>query len=119
MPPLVSVFNDKITSISIQFLNAGGGNVAAPAGDTLSAVSSAPGSLSATIGGTATAPLLVLTPLVRAGTGYTVTVSDSLGVTPAAITVDITPDPAVPAQLQLIYTLPTTVPQPIPSAPGP
>ncbi len=111
------LLNNKVTSINLVFENATGAVVSAPAGDSFSAVSSAPTSLGAAMAGNATSPVLVLTPLVQAGTGYTVTVTDTKGIAPSVFTFNITPDPSIATQLVLGFV--NAVAQPIPAAPGP
>ncbi len=117
----ISILNDKITTLFVNFQNPTGGSATAPSGDSYTAVSSAPASLSAAIGGTSTFPTLVLTPMVQAGTGYTVTVSDTKGLTPATISVSITPDPALAAlAAQLVIGATSSLAsQPVPTNPGP
>lgn len=114
----VSIYNDKVSSAPLLFQNSVGVTVAAPSGDTLTA-SSGSASLGAAIGGTTSAPLLVLTPMVQAGTGYVVTVSDTKGLPAATFTFNITSDPATPTQIALNTLTMTTVSQAIPAAPGP
>ena len=112
----LTIYNDKVTSTTIVFENSAGQFTSVPTGDTLS-VESSSASLGAAIGGSSSAPLVVLTPKVQAGTGYTVTVTDLFGFT-ATATVNIAADPSLPAQM-LIGTATTTTSQSIPTAPGP
>ncbi len=115
----ISLLNDKVTTIPINFLNSSGGSVSAPAGDSWTVVSSSP-SLVASIGGTASAPNLVLTPTVQAGSGYTVTVNDAKGLPALVGSVTIAPDPAVATSMTFpSYVLWSTAPQAIPANPGP
>ncbi len=111
------LLNNKVTTINLVFENGAGTVVSAPAGDSFTAVSSAPASLGVAIGGNASSPTLVLTPLVQAGVGYTVTVNDTKGIAPSVVTFNITPDPSIPTQLVLGFV--NTVAQAIPVAPGP
>lgn len=114
----ISILNDKITSVPLIFENTTNQVVSPISGDTYSVVSSSP-SLGVAIGGTAATPLLVMTPMVQVGTGYTVTVTDTKGLPPLVITVNVGPDPALATQMVLNTTLLTVVSQAIPTAPGP
>lgn len=111
--------NDSIATIPIVTADAAGDFVSPPKGDTFSAVSSNPASLTAAIGTTATGgPAVVLTPLVQVSPGLTVTVTDSAGLMQFVLTVDIAADVA-PKTIALDIAHATTVAQPVPTAPGP
>lgn len=113
-----SILNDKVSSYPLIFENGSSQVVSPISGDTYSVVSSSP-SLGAAIGGTAASPLLVVTPMVQAGTGYTVTVSDTKGLPPAVFTFNIGPDLTLATQMVLNVASLTVVSQAIPAAPGP
>lgn len=110
--------NDEVATIPILIDNAAGAAVPAPAGDTFTVTSSSP-SLGVAIGATtAGAPAVVLTPLVQASPGITVTVSDSAGLTSFAQLVDIVQD-LTPKAITLDLADAVEVSQPAPTAPGP
>lgn len=114
--PNYELLNDTIATIPVQTTNSAGVVEPPPSGDTFTAVSSLPASLGVSI---ITAPLaLVLTPLVQASPGITVTVSDSAGLKVATQLVDIVAD-ATPTNVILDLADATTVAQPVPTAPGP
>jgi hypothetical protein len=111
--------NDLVYTFTIHVENAAGALEPAPAGDTFTVVSSAPTSLNAVIGADAAGnPAVVVNALVAAGTGYTVTTSDSAGLKVATNLFDIVAD-VTPTQLVLDTADGTTVSQPVPTAPGP
>ncbi len=107
--------NDEVATIPILVDDAAGTAVPAPSGDTFTAVSSSP-SLGVSI--VASPAAVVLTPLVQASPGITVTVSDSAGLTSATLVVDIVPD-TTPKAITLNVAAVTETPQPVPTAPGP
>jgi hypothetical protein len=112
------VLNDTIESVPIQYEDQGQQVVPGPPGDVLTATCSNPASLGVAIGGTATAPLLVLTPLVQVSPGLTVTVTDSSNLPALARVVDIVAD-TKPTNIVLNDAGATTVPQAVPPNPGP
>ena len=120
MSSTITISNDKIATLPLVFDNYAGTVVAPIAGDTF-AVSSSSASLDAAIGGTAAAPTVVLTPMVQAGTGYTVTVSSAKGLAPIVLVVNITPDPTLATSMSVNTGAGfiTTVVQAVPTAPGP
>ena len=90
--------------------------VPATPGDVFSVVSSNPASLGAAIGATAAGtPAVVLTPLVQASPGLTITVSDADGLQQWVQIVDIVQDVA-PRNVVLDLADATTVPQAVPTA---
>lgn len=110
--------NDKVYTVPIVTLDAAGGAVPAPQGDTFT-VTSASASLGAAMGQTASgAPAVVLTPMVQAGTGYEVDVSDSAGLSVYKGLFDIVPDVA-PMAVSLDTADATTIAQAVPTNPGP
>lgn len=110
--------NDEVVTIAIQTTNAAGTVEPVPAGDVFTATSSSP-SLGVAIGTTAAGgPSLVLTPLVQASPGITVTVADSSGLIAATQVVDIVPD-VTDTNIILDVAAATHVAQPVPTAPGP
>lgn len=115
--PNYELLNDTIATIPVQTTNSAGVVEPPPTGDTFTAVSSLPASLGVSII-TAPALALVLTPLVQASPGITVTVSDSAGLKVATQLVDIVAD-ATPTNVILDLADATTVAQPVPTAPGP
>ena len=115
--------NDTVAYIPITTLDAAGAVVPAPSGDAFSAASSNPASLTAAIGvmpaGSAIqGPALVLTPLVQASPGLTVTITDTAGLTSDTQDVDIVQD-LTPKSIGLNLTGATTTPQAVPTNPGP
>jgi hypothetical protein len=117
--PNLEILNDTIVTIPIQTQDAEGVVVAPPTGDTFTVVSSLPNSLGATIGADSNGnPTLVLTPLVQASPGITVTVSDADGLTQAVQICDIVAD-LTPKNVVLDVAAETTTPQPVPQNPGP
>ena len=110
--------NDEIATIPILVDDAAGQPVPAPAGDVFSVTSSS-ASLGVAIGATASgAPAIVLTPMVQASPGITVTVTDSAGLSSFAQLVDIVQD-QTPKAITLDIADATEVSQPVPTAPGP
>lgn len=107
--------NDTIATIAIQTKDAGGDVVAPPAGDTFSVASSSP-SLGAAL--SADGNSVILTPLVQASPGISVTVSDKNGLAQAILLVDIVTD-VTPTNIVLDVADATLAPQPTPPAPGP
>jgi hypothetical protein len=114
----ISILNDKVTSIPLAFENYLGSSVSPISGDSYTVVSSS-ASLGATVGVISGSPVLILTPMVQAGTGYTVTVSDAKGLPSLVVTFNITPDPALATQMALTTGSLSMVAQAIPAAPGP
>lgn len=112
--PNLEILNDTVVTIPIQTQDAEGVVVPAPSGDIFTAASSAPNSLGAAISGTN----LVLTPLVQASPGITVTVTDSSGLVSATQVCDIVAD-LTPKNIVLDIAAETTAPQPVPTNPGP
>jgi hypothetical protein len=111
--------SDTIATLTILVYDASGAIVPAPSGDQFSVVSSNPASLGAAIGKDANGnPAVVLTPLVQASPGLSVTVSDSIGLAAFTEGVDIVED-TVPKALGLDLVHAATASQPVPSAPGP
>jgi hypothetical protein len=114
--PNFELKNDTVASIPVEVEDAAGAVVPTPAGDTFTAVSSNPASLTAIITpGTST---LVLTPLVQASPGLSVAVNDANGLTAVTLVVDIVADLS-PTQVALDVADATTVSQPVPENPGP
>lgn len=117
--PNYELSNDTIATIPIMTTDAGGTVVPAPVGDKFTVVSSNPTSLSASIGQTSTGnPAVVLTPLVQASPGLSITVSDSAGLAQDTQLVDIVQDVS-PKNVVLDLADATTTTQPTPTAPGP
>jgi hypothetical protein len=111
--------NDLIYTFTIHVENAAGALEPAPVGDTFTVVSSAPASLNAVIGADAAGnPAVVANALVVAGTGYTITTSDSAGLKVAVDTMDIVAD-TTPTQIALDTVDATTTSQAVPTNPGP
>lgn len=116
--PNFELSDDKVATVTILVRDAAGDVVPAPAGDTFSVASSSP-SLGVAIGADAAgAPAVVMTPMVQASPGITVTVSDSAGLMAFAQVVDIVPDVA-PKAIGLDLANAAEVDQPPPTAPGP
>jgi hypothetical protein len=110
--------NDEIVTIGIQTTNSAGAVEPVPTADVFTVTSSSP-SLGVAIGATAAGnPAIVLTPLVQVSPGITVTVSDSAGLKLATQLVDIVSD-VTPKNIVLDLPDATSVPQPVPAAPGP
>lgn len=114
--PNYELFNDTVAAIPIQTTNSQGVVEPPPAGDTFTAVSSSP-SLGAAIV-TTPALALVLTPLVQASPGITVTISDSAGLKVATQLVDIVAD-TTDTNIILDLAGAQTTSQSVPTAPGP
>ena len=114
--PNYELKDDTVATIPIQTTNSAGVVEPPPAGDVFSAKSSSP-SLGVSI---VTSPslALVLTPLVQASPGITVTVSDSAGLAVATQIVDIVQD-VTPTNVVLDLAAAALTPQPVPLAPGP
>jgi hypothetical protein len=108
--------NDEVATIPILVDDAAGQPVPPPAGDTFTAVSSSP-SLGVAVVTTPKAAV-VLTPMVQASPGISVTVSDSAGLTSFILVVDIVEDTTAKA-ITLDVADATEVSQPTPTAPGP
>jgi hypothetical protein len=106
--------NDEVATIPILVDDAAGNPVPPPTGDTFTVTSSNPASLGAAISGSN----VVLTPLVQASPGITITVSDSAGLTSFAQLVDIVQD-LTPKAITLDLAAATEVGQAVPTAPGP
>jgi hypothetical protein len=110
--------NDEVVTISIETTNSNGAVEPVPAGDVFTAKSS-----SASLGVAVSAdkngnPTLVLTPLVQASPGISVTVTDSAGLAQATLVVDIVPD-VTDTNIVLDVADATHTSQPVPTAPGP
>jgi hypothetical protein len=112
---VINLLNDKVTSIPIVFMNAVGQSEPPMSGDSYSATSSS-ASLGVAVG--SLPPMLVLTPKVQAGAGYTVTVSDADGLPALTQIFDIVADTVV-TTMALNPAGATTLPQSLPTAPGP
>jgi hypothetical protein len=112
--PNLEIANDTVVTIPIQTQDAGGQVVPPQSGDTFTAVSSLPASLGVAVNGAN----LVLTPLVQASPGISVTVSDADGLTQAVQLCDIVPDLS-PKNIVLDLAGETTTSQPVPPNPGP
>jgi hypothetical protein len=111
--------DDDVATVSIKTVSAGGVSEPVPAGDVFSVVSSNPASLQAVIGKDANGnPAVILTPLVQASPGLTVTVSDSAGLAVAIQAIDIVPDNS-PKNIVLDLADAVLTSQPAPAAPGP
>lgn len=112
--------DDWVMSVPIVTQNSAGAVVAAPAGDTYTVTSSLPASLQAAIGTMAdgTTPAVILTPMVQASTGITITVTDSAGLASSVSLWDIVQDVQA-TQLALDVSDATHVAQPVPTNPGP
>lgn len=110
--------NDEVVTITIETTNSAGVVEPYPSGDVFTAASSSP-SLGVAIGADAKGnAAVVLTPLVQASPGITVTVSDSAGLSSATLVVDIVPD-VTDTNIVLDVADATHVSQPVPAAPGP
>lgn len=111
--------DDWVLSIPLVTENAAGGVVTAPPGDTYAA-STDSASLAASIGtmGDGNTPALILTPMVVASTGITVTVTDSTGLAAYVDMWDIVPDVG-PVKLDIDMSASTHIMQPTPTNPGP
>ena len=117
--PNLEILNDTVVTIPIQTQDAEGSVVPAPSGDTFTVVSSLQGSLGAAISADSSGnPTLVLTPLVQASPGITITVSDADGLAQAVQICDIVPD-LTPKNIVLDIAGETTTSQPVPGNPGP
>lgn len=111
--------DDEVLTVTIKTTNTAGATEPVPAGDVFTVVSSNPASLGATIGTDAAGnPAVVLTPLVQASPGLTITVSDSSGLTQAVQIIDIVQD-VTPKNVVLDFVDATSVPQAVPANPGP
>ena len=115
--------NDEIVTIPIETTNQAGVVEPVPSGDVFSVASSS-ASLGVAIGVVpagapgAGGPAIVLTPLVQASPGITVTVTDSAGLQQWVQIVDIVPD-VTDTNIVLDVANATSVAQPVPTAPGP
>ena len=120
--PIMSNFeltNDTVATITIKTTNSVGTVEPYPTGDAFTAASSKPASLAATIGTDAAGnPALVLTPLVQASPGITVTVSDSAKLSPVSLVVDVVQDVA-DTNIILDVADASNASQPTPVNPGP
>lgn len=117
--PNFELLNDQIVTITIKTTNSAGATEPAPAGDVFSVVSSNPTSLGAAMGTDAAGnPAVVLTPLVQASPGLSITVSDSAGLAQDVQIVDIVQD-LTPTNVVLDLAAATHVSQPVPTNPGP
>lgn len=116
--PNYELRDDTVATVPIQTTNSAGVVEPPPAGDTFTAMSSLPASLAVSIGSNAAGPTLILTPLVQASPGITVTVSDSAGLTVATQLVDIVQD-TTDTNILLDLADATTTHQAVPTAPGP
>ena len=111
----MNLYNDKVYTFPIHAKNALGADQPWGATNPL-AVSSNPASLGARVIWQAPDFFLVLTPAVQASPGLSVTVSYN-GMASAVLNVDIVPDPDLVSVV--IDNSPTTVPQNVPTNPGP
>jgi hypothetical protein len=117
--PNFEINSDSVVTVPILTTNSAGATEPAPAGDAFTVVSSNPTSLGASIGTTAAGgPAVVLTPLVQASPGITITVSDSAGLAQAVQICDVVVD-ASPTNVVLDLVDATHVAQKTPTAPGP
>jgi hypothetical protein len=117
--PNLELEDDVVATITIGTTNSAGVVEPVPVGDTFSVVSSKPASLQAAIGVDKSGnPAVVLTPLVQASPGITITVSDSKGLAALQQIVDIVPD-VTPTNILLDIAGMTTASQPAPTNPGP
>lgn len=116
--PNLEVLNDTVVTIPIQTQDAEGVVVPPKTGDTFSAASSSSSLGVAVAADTSGNPTLVLTPLVQASPGITVTVSDADGLPQVTLVCDIVPD-LTPSNIVLDVAGETTAPQPVPTNPGP
>lgn len=115
--PVLNLLNDTIATLPIITEDSAGAAEPYPSGDTFSAVSSNPASLTASVVVVSpTQSNLVLTPLVQLSPGLTVTVTDTSGLPPEILTVNIVAD-TVDTQIALGTV--AVVAQPVPAAPGP
>jgi hypothetical protein len=113
------LLNDEIATVTIKATNQGGLTEPLPSGDVFTVVSSKPASLTAAIGKDAGGnPAVILTPLVQASLGLSITVTDSSGLKAATLGVDISQD-VRPANIVLDVVDATFTSQPTPTAPGP
>lgn len=111
--------NDEVVTITIKTTTSSGSVVPVPSGDTFTATSSNPASLGVAVGTDASgAPAIVLTPLVQASPGLTVTVADSSGLAQASQIVDIVAD-VTPANVVLDLADATHTSQAVPTNAGP
>lgn len=116
--PNYELLNDTVAAIPIQTTNSQGVVEPPPSGDVFTAVSSSP-SLGAAVSKDAGGnPTLVLTPLVQASPGITVTVSDNAGLKVATQLVDIVQD-TTDTNVILDLAGAATTSQTVPTAPGP
>lgn len=117
--PNFELASDEVATITIKTVNAAGSVEPYPAGDVFTAVSSNAASLGAAIGADASGnPALILTPLVQASPGISVTVSDSTGLVQAVQLVDIVVD-VKPTNVVLDIADAVLSSQTTPTAPGP
>ena len=117
--PVLNLLNDTIATVPITTEDSAGAVEAYPTGDTFTAVSSNPASLGvAIVVVSPTQSNFVLTPLVQVSPGLTVTISDSSGLPPEILTVNIVDD-TVDTQIVANLGAVTTVAQPVPTATGP
>lgn len=107
---------DTIATITITTVDVEGDIVAAPSGDVFSVSSSDATKLTAAIGTDASGhAAVVLTPLVRAATGLSITVSDTAKLTSDVQVIDIVAD-LTPSAIGLDLANATTVSQPVPAS---
>lgn len=108
--------NDVVLTIAIQAKDANGVLAPLPPADTFTVVSSDPSSLNAVIGADASGnPAVVLNAAKQAASGISVTLSDSHGLTPFTLVVDVVSDVSVAVSLFLDPTTGTTTSQPPPA----
>lgn len=114
------IYNDKVTVIPLNaVLQATQAATTWPSGTSLTATSSKPLSLSASISSVGSNATLVLTPLVQASTGISVTVS-SPGLVGVSELFDIVSDPnLVQILIDSNAADQTTTQQAVPANPGP
>jgi hypothetical protein len=126
----IQLKNDQILTLPIVVDDANGDVVPAPAGDVDTVVSNNPASLHAVLGATTVAftlnnvsfpvgsPAAVINALVQVSPGLSFTITDTAGLVADVQGVDIVPD-TTPTSINTNPANSTSVPQPVPTAPGP
>lgn len=115
----VTITDTTVWTYPIHVTDAAGDVVPASSTDVFSTVSDTPASFNAVIGADATgAPAVVVNSLVQAGGPYTVTTTDSAGLTSDVTVFTVTSD-TTPKNLVLDIVDGTSVSQPVPAAVGP
>jgi len=116
--PNFELASDEVATVTILVRDGAGDIVPAPAGDVFTAASSSP-SLGVAVGPDAHGnPAVVMTPMVVASPGISVTVSDSAGLAAFTQAVDIVADKA-PKAIGLDIAGAVETPQATPTNPGP